>query len=125
MMKAYLDALRRGFDFGGRTSRAQYWSFILFHFLIAFGLAIVDVIGGTFVDEVGFGLLSGLYSLFMIIPSIAAFTRRLHDVGKSSWWLLLAFIPFGVLFLFYLALKSGDENINTYGAPSQSTLQFA
>ena len=94
-------------QFTGRAHQAEYWYFFLFNFLISLGLGIVDGVAGTLASN-GQGLIGGIYSLAVFIPSIAVGARRLHDVGKSGWFLL---IPFYNLYL--LCLKG--EGKNQYG----------
>lgn len=72
--------------FDGRATRSEYWYFVLFNTLISIGISIVaSIIGGKFLNDV----VSGLYSLAMIIPMLAVTIRRLHDIGRSGWWLLV------------------------------------
>ncbi len=68
-------------DFNGRARRPEYWWFCLF---IIAGSVITSIISHT---------LSGLFSLVVLVPSIAAAARRLHDTGRSGWWQLIAFVP--------------------------------
>ncbi len=112
----YKEALRNYAVFTGRATRAQYWYFVLFNFLISFLLGFVD--GLVFGSDSSVGLLSGLYSLVMIVPSIAISTRRLHDIGKSGWWQLILLIPLvgAIILIVFLAAK-GDAADNQYGKP--------
>ncbi len=62
------------------------------------------------------GLLSGIYGLAVIIPSIAVGVRRMHDIDRTGWWLLIAFIPLiGVIVLLIFALLPGTAGDNKYG----------
>jgi uncharacterized membrane protein YhaH (DUF805 family) len=76
--------------------------------LIAVALAIIDMFTGTFDEDVGLGLLSGLYALAMIVPSIAVTVRRLHDTDRSGWWYLLVLVPLigGLVILVFMLLDS-------------------
>ncbi|GAA4409577.1 DUF805 domain-containing protein [Quisquiliibacterium transsilvanicum] len=61
-------------------------------------------------------LLSGLFVLAMLLPSLAVSVRRLHDIGRSGWWLLVSFIPLiGAIVLLVFALRDGDAGDNAYG----------
>ena len=111
----YRACWRKYADFQGRSSRKQYWCFVLVDVVVQFPLAAVDGWLGTFNFEAGFGLIGGLYILAALIPRMAALVRRLHDVGKSGWVLLIAFIPFGVFLLIYWVLKSGERGVNKWG----------
>ncbi len=77
-------------------------------YLIAIVVGIVDGVTGL-------GVLSPLYSLALLIPSIAVAIRRLHDVGKSGWWLLLGFVPLVGLVLLYFMVQDSQPGGNEYG----------
>ncbi len=102
-MNWYLKVWKNYANFNGRARRKEYWMFILFNAIISYGLQAL-----VFVDE-SLALLSGLYSLAVLIPSIAVAVRRMHDVGKSGWFLL---IP---IYNLILAATNGDEGSNEYG----------
>jgi uncharacterized membrane protein YhaH (DUF805 family) len=99
----FFDVLKNYAKFDGRARRAEYWYFVLFSTLVSFGLAIL---GGI----LKFPLLSTLYSLAILLPSLGVGIRRMHDVEKSGWFLL---IPFYNL---YLACIEGTTGPNSYGA---------
>jgi uncharacterized membrane protein YhaH (DUF805 family) len=101
-MKYYLKVLQNYANFNGRARRAEYWYFVLFNVIAS---AIVGFIAGL----MNFGLLSNLYSLAVLLPSIAVAVRRMHDVGKSGWFIL---IP---IYNFILAVTAGDSGENEYG----------
>lgn len=114
-MNWYLEALKKYAEFNGRARRKEYWFFILFNILISVFFATIDFVSGSFNAETGVGLLSGLYSLAVLIPGIAVTVRRLHDTDRSGWWLLIPLIPvIGgiVLFIFMVQDSTGD---NQYG----------
>ena len=92
-MNWFLIALKKYATFAGRAQRAEYWYFVLFYILIFIGLSVIDGITGSFSAEAGMGLLGGILTLALLIPSIAVGVRRLHDTGRSGWWLLIALIP--------------------------------
>lgn len=111
-------------NFNGRARRKEYWMFTLFSFIFSSILMILDnflglKIGGG--EEIagystGSGVLGSIFSLAILIPSIAVGVRRLHDVGKSGWNYLWAFTCIGLLYLLYLFIKEGDQGQNEYGA---------
>ncbi len=92
-MNWYLKVLKQYADFSGRAQRAEYWFFTLFSSLAYIVLAILDGLLGLFSLEAGIGLLSGLYSLAVLIPNLSVLFRRLHDTNRSGWWMLIALIP--------------------------------
>ena len=117
--KFYLDVLKTKYAlFDGRAGRQEFWMFVLFNFIAGIVLSIIDSILGT--GSVGFGLLSGIYSLAVLVPSIAIGCRRLHDVGQSGWFQLLALIPIvgALILIFVYYIKLGTPGDNAYGAPA-------
>jgi uncharacterized membrane protein YhaH (DUF805 family) len=98
--------------FEGRAGRAEYWWFVLANLLISLALQLLaQVLDVLFI--LGF-----LYSLAVLIPSIAVGIRRLHDTGRSGWWLLISLIPIiGVIVLIVFLATDGDQGPNEYGAP--------
>lgn len=115
-MNWFMTALRKYAVFSGRSRRREYWFFALFSWLISIGLVIIDLFAGTLSAEAGIGLFSGLFGLAMIIPSLAVSVRRLHDIGKSGWWLLIGFIPIiGAIVLIVFACLDSQPGANAYG----------
>lgn len=115
-MNWFLVALKKYATFSGRAQRAEYWYFFLFYILIFIGLSIIDGITGSFSGESGMGLLGGLMSLALLIPSIAVGVRRLHDTGRSGWWLLIALIPLvGAIVLIVFTVQDSEAGTNAYG----------
>jgi uncharacterized membrane protein YhaH (DUF805 family) len=92
-MNWYLQALKKYTVFTGRARRMEYWFFVLFNILISAALSVVDYFTGTYSDVYHTGLLGGLYSLGVLLPAIAVTVRRLHDTGRSGWWILIALVP--------------------------------
>ena len=101
--------------FSGRTTRKEYWLFILFYLILAITLVFADVFLGTIDEESGYGLLSGIYMFGSIIPWASISVRRLHDINKSGWWYLLFLIPIVNIWLFILLCKKGDLEDNRFG----------
>jgi uncharacterized membrane protein YhaH (DUF805 family) len=84
--------------------------------IVSIVLVMVDNLTGTLNQETGYGLLSGLYSLAVLIPSIAVAFRRLHDTGRSAWWLLIALIPIiGWIVIIVFLVQDSHEDENEYG----------
>ena len=107
-MKFYLEVLKKYADFNGRTRRKEYWMFILFYFIFGFFLMFIDVYFETI-------FIHTLYSFALLIPTIAVGVRRMHDVGKSGWYLL---IP---IYNFILACTEGNQGQNEYGQDPKNT----
>ncbi len=115
------------FNFSIRSSRSEYWWWILFWVLggiiatvvnsIVFGPTIEQSnFGGTMTRYDG-GIFGSIFSLVVLIPTIAVSCRRLHDINMSGWWLLIVLIPLiGVLILLYWFVKTGDDGMNRFGA---------
>ncbi|WP_196893033.1 DUF805 domain-containing protein [Aureivirga marina] len=115
-MNWYVKALKQYTDFESRASREAYWTFILMNSTISIILLILDFAIGSIVPMMGLGILSGLYSLAVFVPSLAIAVRRLHDVGKSGWFVLLVFLPIiGGIWLVILLLMKSKEEVNEYG----------
>ena len=116
-MNWYLEVLRKYAVFDGRARRKEYWYFALFSTIISIVLAVIDGVAGTFMAEVGIGLLGGIYTLAVLIPSIAVGVRRLHDTDRSGWWLLIALIPIiGAIVLFVFVVRDSTPGENQYGS---------
>ncbi len=112
--QAVRDALRNYATFRGRAPRPQFWWFVLF--VLAGGL-ICDLL-----DRVLFGerarLLGPVFSLATLVPLIAISVRRLHDIGRTGWWVLLHLVPvIGLLVMIYFYLLRGDRGSNRFGPP--------
>lgn len=115
-MNWYLAVLKKYADFNGRARRKEYWLFFLFNILVSVALSIIDSILGTGRGESGTGLLGGLYVLAIFLPSLAVSVRRLHDTGRSGWWMLISLIPvIGSLVLFVFFCFDSQTGTNRYG----------
>lgn len=110
-------ALSRYVDFAGRAPRAEFWWWILFTLLVQLATQTLDAaIFGTGPDA---GQpISMLVSLGILLPNIAVAIRRLHDTGRTGWWLLIALVPvLGILVLIYFYIQPSEEGDNAYGPP--------
>ncbi len=122
-MNWYLKVLRQYADFNGRARRKEYWMFFLFNIIFSFALGMIDGVVGTHSTQFGLGLLGGLYSLFILIPSLAVGVRRLHDRNLSGWMLLIALIPIvGAIILIVIFATEGTPGDNKYG-PNPKEIQ--
>jgi uncharacterized membrane protein YhaH (DUF805 family) len=114
-MDWYMQGWRKFAVFQGRSRRREYWTFLLVNPAIVGLLAVVDHMSGMFSKEAGIGLLSFLFCLAIVLPSIAVGIRRLHDIGRSGWWMLLNLIPLVGLVLFVFACFDSQPGDNAYG----------
>jgi len=114
----YIKVLRNYAVFSGRATRTEYWMFVLFNFIFALVASLIDLGIGLLTFGFGLGLLNILYSLAVLVPGLAVSVRRLHDVGKSGWYLLINLIPIGgpIWFLVLLCTDSqpGDNKYGPY-----------
>jgi len=116
MMNWYIKALKQYTDFGGRARRKEYWFFTLFNVLFTIVISVFDVMFGTIDMQTGVGLLGVVYMLLLLIPGTAVLVRRLHDTGRSAWWLLMFLIPLlGFVVLFIFLLLDSEDGENEYG----------
>lgn len=124
-MNWYLHVLKNYATFSGRARRKEYWMFFLISALISIVLTLLDILLGTYSVEYEAGLFSGLYSLLILIPSIAVVVRRLHDTDRSGWWILISLIPLiGVIVLFVFICLDSQPGTNRFGAnPKEATSQ--
>lgn len=98
--------------FTGRAARPEYWWFMLFVFLVNVGTSIID---GMLSDG---HVLNTVAMLALIVPQLAVGARRLHDIDRSGWWLLLALVPVvGWIVLIYFNVQPGQPGANRFGAP--------
>ncbi len=104
-MNWYLKVIKNYAGFSGRARRKEYWMFILINLLITYGIMGI----GIAMESQTVIMLSSLYSVAFIIPSIAVAVRRMHDVGKSGWFIL---IP---IYNLILACTEGTKGSNEYG----------
>ena len=124
IMNWYLKVLKQYADFSGRARRKEYWMFVLFNMIFAIVAMILDNVLGIAMEGIGYGPLYGLYVLAMLIPGLAVAVRRLHDVGKSGWMILITLIPLiGAIWLLVLMVTDSNPGENQYGQnPKEATV---
>ena len=106
---AVIKALQPYFNFEGRARRSEYWWFVLANFCAS---AVLSFLGNL----INFPWLTTILSLALLIPSLGLTARRLHDIGKSGWLMLISIIPIvGAILLIIWCAKDGDPQPNQYG----------
>jgi uncharacterized membrane protein YhaH (DUF805 family) len=125
-MHYYLDVLKKYCIFSGRARRSEFWFFILFNFIIA-----VLLQGAVWVysDNMGlmmlFTIVSYMYSLAVLLPSLGVTVRRLHDVGKGGGWIFLVLVPIvGWIWLLILYVTDSESGNNRFGSNPKSQPEF-
>ncbi len=103
MINWYMIALKKYAEFNGRSRRSEYWYFFLGNIIISIATSLID-------QSMGTSFVGMIFSLATLVPSIAVGVRRMHDVGKSGWFLL---IP---IYNIILAATDGTKGMNEYGA---------
>ena len=103
-------------NFSGRACRSEYWYWILF-------IIIADIVAAIIDQALGIQLVTGLFGLVTIIPNIAIAVRRLHDLDRTGWWVLLGFIPLiGWIILLIWYVTKGTDGPNRFGPDPLATL---
>jgi uncharacterized membrane protein YhaH (DUF805 family) len=115
MFDYYVMAMKRYFQFQGRSRRSEYWYFYLLVLIANILGAVIDNATGL-ADAQGNGPIGSVISLVHLVPSISAGVRRMHDINKSGWWLL---VPF---YNIYLLAKNGDVGSNRFGEDPKTTI---
>ncbi len=106
IQKAVKTCFTKYAEFSGRAARPEFWWFALFQFVVLTVLSMVST------------ALYGIAALGFLLPGLAVGSRRLHDVNKSAWLMLLWLIPvIGWILLIYWAAQPGDSAVNSYGEP--------
>lgn len=113
----YLKCVKQHYaDFAGRARRTEYWMFVLANTLVTIALFIIF-------NLVHLPFVASLYSLALLIPGLAVGARRLHDTGKSAWWLLIGVVPvIGTIVLIIFFATEGTGGSNEYGVDPKGLL---
>jgi uncharacterized membrane protein YhaH (DUF805 family) len=110
----FVDAIKSGFgnyvNFSGRAARSEFWYWTLFTIVANLVAGIIDAVLG------GVGLVGLIVSLALLLPGIAVSVRRLHDLDRTGWWLLLVFTGIGVILLLVWDCMKGTTGPNSHGA---------
>ena len=115
-MSWFVEALKKYGVFSGRSRRKEYWYFVLFVVIIQVVLNILDTLIGVYDRSTGAGLFSAIFSLAVLIPSIAVSVRRLHDIDRTGWWVLISLVPLvGWIVLLVFHVQDSTPGTNRYG----------
>ena len=110
-MSWFVKCLQNYVTFSGRARRKEFWMFYLFYTI--FGLVICFIQGLAGMED---PMLLGIYVLAMCLPAISVLVRRLHDIDKSGWWILIGLVPYvGQFALLVLACLAGTSGENRFG----------
>lgn len=115
-------------QFEGRSRRKEYWMFQLINTLVSMALC-GGSIGLFFAGRgqstaIAMGILCGLYGVASFVPSLAVTVRRLHDIGRSGWWLLISLIPGGGLVVLVFSILDGTRGPNSYGPDPKNFMLY-
>lgn len=109
-------AFKKYAEFSGRSRRKEFWMFALFNIIALILAATIDNLIGTTFGSIPYGFVYVIYSLITFIANLSLTVRRLHDVDKSGWFLLIYFIPLiGIIWLLVLFCTEGTKGKNKYG----------
>ena len=130
-MMGFTDAVRNALmnnyvNFNGRASRSEYWWFFLFTMILQFIALPIDIVvlGYDMMDPGAIQIVGTIAGLALFLPSLCVLVRRLHDLGKSGWWFLIALIPFlGIIVLLVFMVTEGEQLPNQYGEVPTNTIK--
>jgi uncharacterized membrane protein YhaH (DUF805 family) len=107
-MEYFIGALKQYATFTGRATRQEYWMFILFYVIFYVVLAVID-------GALNMMLLTTIFSVVLLVPSISVAARRLHDTGRTGWWQLIGLIPLIGIIILIVFLAQDSHGDNEYG----------
>ena len=110
LTNSVISCFNKYFDFETRSSRKEFWYWQLFRILMFLSI--------TFIESLGLSGLLFISNFIFLIPEIAVSIRRLHDINKSGWWILLTLTIIGIIPLTYFYCIKGDDGVNDYGQPN-------
>jgi len=115
MQKSIKICFKKYANFNGRASRSEYWWFQLFYIIVIFVAVIFD---SMYIDNSQtMGPLELVTTLALLLPALAVTARRLHDVGRSGWWMLIFITVIGMIPLLIWYISVGTRSKNKYGPP--------
>jgi uncharacterized membrane protein YhaH (DUF805 family) len=124
-MNAYLDGMKNYASFSGRSTRSQYWLFTLFFFIAMFVGAVLDEMAGTSLPDGG-GPITVIIIAAHLLPYFAVFVRRMHDIDRSGWWLLVGVVPLvGFIAHIVFLCTASTPGTNRFGPPVGTAAETA
>ena len=119
--------LKKYADFSGRARRMEYWMFFLLNIAVSIVATILDgILGMSGMIAGAYGPLTLIAGLALLVPSIAAGVRRLHDGDRSGWWMLIVLVPIiGAIVLLVFFLLEGTRGSNQYGSDPKGAQETA
>ena len=117
--QAITSGFRNYVGFTGRASRSEYWLWVLFTILGSIATGIIDY--AVFSENDFSTPLNSIFNLVCFLPSLAIGVRRLHDIGKTGWWVLIALTIIGIIVLIVWACQKSDTGPNAYGPEPVAT----
>ena len=117
-MNWFLKAFKQYVVFSGRARRKEYWMFVLFMFIFGLiAIALDNILDITFqFPGVYYGPIYIIFGLVMFLPNLGVSIRRLHDTGKSGWFIFIGLIPLiGAIWLLVLMFTDSQPGENSYG----------
>ena len=109
LINSVLSCFSRAFDFDNRSSRKEFWCWQVFRILMFLSL--------TFVESLGLKGILFISNFIFLMPELSVSVRRLHDINKSGWWVMLSITIIGIVPLLYFYSLRGDGRINDFGSP--------
>ena len=123
-MSWFLVAVKKYAVFEGRARRKEYWFFVLFYLIFAFVLGFIDGLAGTVQAQTDIGLFGTIFGFALLLPSLAVAVRRLHDTGRSGWWVLINLIPvIGMIVFIVFAVQDSQPGENRFGPNPKETAE--
>ncbi len=99
-------------NFSGRASRTEYWYFALFLFIVGVATSLIDYVA---MPDIEWSPLNTIFSLATFLPSLSVSVRRLHDIDRTGWWVLIALTIVGLIVLLIFACTRGTIGSNRFG----------
>lgn len=115
-MDEFVNVLKKYTEFAGRAPRREYWMFVLVYLLVLIVLSVLDHIAGLTFGRERTGVLTSIFVLGTLLPALAVGVRRLHDIGRSGWWLLINLVPLiGPVVMLVFTVLDSQPGANAYG----------
>ena len=108
-MEAVKSCFTQYVGFNGRARRSEFWYFELFYVIVA-------TVGNILAGVTGLSWITAIVSLAFMLPALGVMIRRMHDIGKSGWWILITIIPLvGTIIMIVWCCKDSEPGSNQYG----------